>query len=98
MVEFAKSQGFSTEEIGMLVDHRSVLLLANAMKYQRLKDSKIKSKKVNVVPNTLSTNNQVEDSNEDSKRVKSKMDRLKKSGSVKDATSILEDLLNNNKL
>ena len=82
----------------MLVDHRSVLLLANAMKYQRLKDSKIKSKKVNVVPNTLSTNNQVEDSNEDSKRVKSKMDRLKKSGSVKDATSILEDLLNNNKL
>ena len=98
LVEFAKSQGFSTEEIGMLVDHRSVLLLANAMKYQRLKDSKIKSKKVNVVPNTLSTNNQVEDSNEDSNRVKSKMDRLKKSGSVKDATSILEDLLNNNKL
>jgi len=98
LVEFAKSQGFTTEEIGMLVDHRSVLLLANAMKYQRLRDSKIKSKKVNAVPKTMSSTNQVEDIAEGSKRMKSKMDRLKKSGSVKDATSVLEDLLNNNKL
>ena len=41
LVKFAQERGFTNEEISLLVDHRSVLLLADAFQYNKLKLSLI---------------------------------------------------------
>jgi hypothetical protein len=96
LVNFAKERGFTNEEIGLLVDHRSVLLLADAFQYHKLKQSNLKKKQVNKAPRVLSTNNKTKvDPSSNSKKFNSQMDRLKKSGKVNDASSVFLEMINN---
>jgi len=91
---YALSQGFSEEELNSLVDHRSVLVLMKAAKYDALENADVKSKKLKNKPKVIrSGKGKTRGENSKSKRT-AKMKRLRSSGHVDDAASILEDLFN----
>ena len=50
---YAKDQGFSAEELNSLIDHRSVLVLLKAQKYDQLQNSDVKSKKLKNKPKVI---------------------------------------------
>jgi hypothetical protein len=96
--EFAMKQGYTEQEVNMVVDHRAVRTLHDAMKYNQLLEKKnLQGKKVKPISrvvssegknNTRSTDKQV--------RVNDRMKQLKKSGNVKDAQKVLSAMLSNN--
>ena len=91
---YALTQGFSEEELNSLVDHRSVLVLMKAAKYDALEKADVKSKKLKNKPKVIrSGKGKIKGENSKSKRT-AKMKRLRSSGHVDDAASILEDLFN----
>ena len=93
LTDYAKSIGYTDQEISMLVDHRAVLMLANAYRYNKLRNSKVKDKKVVKTPRVVSSSSpKVQDDNDNVKRIRSKKASLKKTGSVKDAVSVLQEL------
>ena len=99
LVKFAQERGFTNEEISLLVDHRSVLLLADAFQYHKLKQSNIKKKQVNKTPKVLSTSTKSKmDAPQANKRFKSQMDKLKKTGSANDAKNVLLEMINNKQI
>jgi hypothetical protein len=92
--KYALSQGFSEEELSSLVDHRSVLVLMKAAKFDAMDNADIKSKKLKNKPKVIrSGKGKTKGENSKSKRA-AKMKRLQSSGHVDDAASILEDLYN----
>jgi len=93
LTDYAKSIGYTDQEISMLVDHRAVLMLANAYRYNKLRNSKVKDKKVVKTPRVVSSSSpKVQDDNDNVKRIRSKKENNKKTGSVKDAVSVLQEL------
>ena len=92
--KYALSQGFSEEELSSLVDHRSVLVLMKAAKFDAMDNANIKSKKLKNKPKVIrSGSGKTKGENSKSKRA-AKMKRLQSSGHVDDAASILEDMFN----
>ena len=91
---YATEQGFSDEEISSLIDHRSMIVLMKAQKYDDLQNSDIKSKKVKNKPNVVRSGTPVGKSATSKAKRAAKMKRLRGSGHVDDAASILEDLFN----
>jgi len=90
---FAKEIGYTDQEINMLVDHRAVMMLANAYRYDKLKKANLKSKKVTKVSKVVSSSSpKVQDDSDVVKRMNSKKATLKKTGNIKDAVSILEQM------
>ncbi len=94
LTNFAKdSLGYSDQEIAQLVDHRAVLMLANAYRYDKLKKANLKNKKVTKVSKVVSSSSpKVQDDSDVVKRMNSKKATLKKTGKVADAVSILEQM------
>ena len=93
LVNYAKEIGYTDQEINMLVDHRSVIMLANAYRYDKLKKANLKNKKVTKVSKVVSSSSaKVQDDNEVAKRLKSKKANLRKTGKVNDAVSVLQEL------
>lgn len=93
LTDYAKSIGYTDQEISMLVDHRAVLMLANAYRYNKLRNSKVKDKKVVKTPKVVSSSSpKVQDDNDNVKRIRSKKANLKKTGKVIDAVSVLQEL------
>ena len=93
LTNYAKDIGFTDQEINMLVDHRSVIMLANAYRYDKLKKANLKNKKVTKVSKVVSSSSaKVQDDNEVAKRLKSKKANLRKTGKVNDAVSVLQEL------
>ena len=93
LINYAKDIGYTDQEINMLVDHRSVIMLANAYRYDKLKKANLKNKKVTKVSKVVSSSSaKVQDDNEVAKRLKSKKANLKKTGKVNDAVSVLQEL------
>lgn len=93
LTNYAKEIGYTDQEINMLVDHRSVIMLANAYRYDKLKKANLKNKKVTKVSKVVSSSSaKVQDENEVSKRMKSKKATLKRTGKVNDAVSVLQEL------
>jgi hypothetical protein len=83
LTDYAKSIGYTDQEISMLVDHRAVLMLANAYRYNKLRNSKVKDKKVVKTPRVVSSSSpKVQDDNDNVKRIRSKKANLKKTVSV----------------
>jgi len=92
--KYALGQGFSEEELSSLVDHRSVLVLMKAAKFDAMDNADIKSKKLKNKPKVIrSGKGKTKGENSKSKRA-AKMKRLQSSGHVDDAASILEDMFN----
>jgi len=91
---YALKQGFSEEELSSLIDHRSVLVLMKAAKYDALENADAKSKKLKNKPKVIRAGSgKTKGENSKSKRA-AKMKRLQGTGHVDDAASILEDLYN----
>ena len=92
--DYGMEQGFAKEELDSLVDHRSILVLLKAKKYDQLQKADVKSKKLKNKPRVIRAGTgRDKDADSKSKRT-AKMKRLRGSGHVDDAASILEDLYN----
>ena len=90
---FAKESGYSDQEIAMMVDHRAVLLLADAYRYNQLKKTKLSGNKVNKAPRIVTSNaSNVREDSDQKQNVDKRMTRLKKSGHIKDAQSVLKEM------
>ena len=92
--EYALSQGYSKEEINSLVDHRSVLVLLKAKQFDDLNKSDVKSKKLKNKPKVVRPGKGKEKGENSKTKRAAKMKRLRSSGHVDDAVSILEDIFN----
>ncbi|PQM57146.1 MAG: hypothetical protein CML39_00820 [Rhodobacteraceae bacterium] len=90
---FAKESGYTDQEIAMMVDHRAVLLLADAYRYNQLKKTKLSGNKVNKAPRVVSSNaSNIREDSDKKQNVDKRMTRLKKSGHIKDAQSVLKEM------
>ena len=91
---YALSQGFKQEELKELIDHRSLIVLMKAQKYDALQKSDVKAKKIKNKPKVVrsgkGTNKKAD--NDRSKRIAS-MNRLKESRHVNDSVSLFEDFV-----
>ena len=90
---FAKENGYSDQEIAMMVDHRAVLLLADAYRYNQLKKTKLSGNKVNKAPRVVTSNaSNIREDSDKKQNVDKRMTRLKQSGHIKDAQSVLKEM------
>jgi len=87
--------GFNDQEIAQVYDHRIVMLVNDAMKYRSLQKAKPNiAKKISKPGKVFSSGVKQSKADVNYKARKEKLSRLKKSGSVKDATSIFLDMIN----
>lgn len=92
--DFAKSVGFSDQELSQVYDHRAVLTLYQAMQYQKLMKSKpIAQKKVTDAPKTLKPGNGQSKADPDSEQMKRLKNQVRKTGRVRDAANLFERFL-----
>ncbi len=92
--EYATGQGFSPEEISSLIDHRSLIVLMKAQKYDAMQNSDVKSKKLKNKPKVVRSGTGTTSKATSRSKRAAKMKRLQSSGHVDDAVSILEDMMN----
>ena len=93
--EFALSKGYTQEELSQLVDHRSILVLMQAKAYEDLtrKQHEVRAKKVKNKPKVVKSKAKRGKADASVSRRKEGMKRLRSTGHVDDAASLLEDLL-----
>jgi len=91
---FAVKTGFSEQEVDSLIDARSVDVLHKAMLYDNLLAAKISNKKAKVVPKVTRPGSPATKGEISSDKVKAQRAKLRKSGHVKDASSVIESLMN----
>lgn len=90
--EYAKSQGWSDQELSSVYDHRAVLTLYKAMKFEQLQKSKPEiQKKVQQAPKMLKSGTSAPATK--SQQEKQVMQRLRQSGKVRDAAAAFERFL-----
>jgi hypothetical protein len=90
---YAGTQGFSSEEVGSLIDHRSIIVLQKAMLYDRANSSEVSKKKLKNKPKVIRAGSgNSKKSTEKAKRT-ARMKRLKESGHVNDSVSLFEDFV-----
>jgi len=90
---YAISRGYTPEEIGGLVDHRSLMVLMKAQKYDELQKADVKAKKVKNKPKVVRAGTGTKKSQEGKSRRKAQMKRLQGTGHVDDASALLEDFI-----
>ena len=81
--------GYSPEEIGMVMDHRALRVMRDAIKYQELMGGKNQAKKTKVVPKSRPVRGGAKKSDSNVKAVRERKSRLKKSGSIDDALGLI---------
>ena len=91
---FAVKKGFTPQEVDTLIDARSVDVLHKAMLYENLLEAKISNKKVKVVPKVQKPGTPATKGEISSDKVKAQRARLRKTGHVNDAKSVIESLMN----
>jgi len=92
---YATDSGFSKEEIDALVDHRSLLMLRKAFLYDRLQKTDVKGKKLKNKPRVVRSGTGRDKTKETKQTRTTKMQRLRKTGHVDDAVTVLEGLMEN---
>ena len=91
---YLQEAGFNEQEMGQLVDHRQVLVVRDAMRYRDLMKSKPSTvKKLKGLPKVQKPGAAPEKGDVARTRVTANLQRLKKSGSRKDAATLLEGIL-----
>ena len=90
---YAKGQGFSEQELNSLIDHRSVLVLLKAQKYDLLQNSDVKSKKLKNKPKVIRAGTGTSTKKTDKSKRTAQMKRLKGTGHIDDASALLEDFI-----
>jgi hypothetical protein len=91
---FAIKKGFTEQEVNSLIDARSVDVLHKAMLYENLLAAKISNKKTKVVPKVQKPGSPATKGEISSDKVKAQRARLRKTGHVNDAKSVIESLMN----
>ena len=91
--EYALTQGYTSEEIGSLVDHRSLLVLHKAMKFDKASSPEVVKKRVKNKPNVIRTGSPRSKSSEDKSKRTAQMKRLRGTGHIDDASALLEDFI-----
>ena len=91
---FAVKKGFTEQEVNTLIDARSVDVLHKAMLYENLLAAKISNKKTKVVPKVQKPGSPATKGEISSDKVKAQRARLRKTGHVNDAKSVIESLMN----
>ena len=91
--EFAVSQGYAESEFDSLLDHRHLLILLKAKKYDDLQGNDISSKKVKNKPKVVRAGSPRESKASDKKKRTAQMKRLKGTGHIDDASALLEDFI-----
>jgi hypothetical protein len=90
--EYAKSVGWSDQELSSVYDHRAVLTLYKAMKFEQLQKGKPETmKKVQQAPRMLKPGTSAP--NTKSSQDKQVMQRLRQTGKVRDAAAAFERFL-----
>ena len=94
--EFAFTKGFQEEELKQLFDHRSILILmqAKAWEEDQKRAKGIKAKKIKNKPKVARSGKGTTKSDSSKSKSTAKMKRLRQTGNVDDAASLLEDLFN----
>ena len=90
---FAVKKGFTEQEVNSLIDARSVDVLHKAMLYENLLEAKISGKKAKVVPKVTRPGSPATRGEISSDKVKAQKARLRKSGHISDASSLIESLM-----
>ena len=89
VAEFLAGNGYSSEEIGHIRDHRIILMARNAMKgVKSVKDVDLAKKKVNKVPKLVKPNAR-QQVNQKTQAIEKKRANLKRTGSVEDLAKLL---------
>jgi len=90
---YAKTQGFTQEELTELIDHRSILVLLKAQKYDQLQKSDVKSKKLKNKPKLVRAGSGTSTKGSNKSKRTAQMKRLRGTGHIDDATALLEDFI-----
>lgn len=92
--DFARSIGFSEQELAQVYDHRAVLALYKAMQYEKLvKGKSATQKKVAEAPKTLKPGVGGQKVDKDVEMAKKLQNKLKQTGRPRDAAAIFERFL-----
>ena len=90
-----RNYGFNDQEIGSLADHRFLMVAKDAMSYQNLKDKKpIVQKKVANAPKVVKAGVAKSSTSSGRENIRNKINRLSKTGHLKDAQSAIMDMIN----
>ena len=90
-----RNYGFNDDEIGTLADHRFLMVAKDAMSYQNLKDKKpIVQKKVANAPKVVKAGVAKSSTSSGREQIRNKINRLGKTGHLKDAQSAIMDMIN----
>jgi desulfoferrodoxin (superoxide reductase-like protein) len=92
MTSYLKKEGYSDQELNMMVDHRSFVIAKKAMLYDKMMNSKVSAKQSKTVPKMVRSGT-TKTINKDSQQSKSLKSRLKQTGSMKDAANVLKQFL-----
>ena len=90
---YATEQGFSEQELNSLVDHRSLIVLMKAQKYDAMQNSDVRSKKLKNKPKVIRSGKGVTRSSGDKSKRTAQMKRLRGTGHIDDASALLEDFI-----
>jgi len=91
---YAKSIGYTDEEVNSVYDARTVKALYDAMQYAKLQKSKPEvTKKVSQAPKAMKAGNVKSGKTSNSEQAKRDRNKLKQTGKVKDAARIFEQFL-----
>jgi len=90
---YAKEQGFTEDELNSLIDHRSVLVLLKAQKYDQLQESNVKSKKLKNKPKVIRAGTGTSTTKSNKSKRAAQMKRLRGTGHIDDASTLLEDFI-----
>ena len=91
--EYATGQGFSPQEISSLIDHRSLIVLMKAQKYDAMQNTDVKSKKLKNKPSVIRPGSPKDRGSGNKAKRTAQMKRLKQSGHIKDASALFEDFV-----
>ena len=90
-----RNYGFNDQEIGSLADHRFLMVAKDAMSYKSLKDKKpIVQKKVANAPKVVKAGVAKSSTSSGREQIRNKINRLGKTGHLKDAQSAIMDMIN----
>ena len=92
--DYAKSNGWTDQELSQVYDHRAVIALYRAMQFEKLQKSKpAVQKKVNEAPKALKPGVAGQRIDKDSEQAKKLAKQLKQTGRPRDAAKIFERFL-----
>ena len=89
---YATTQGFSENELNEVIDHRQFLVLMKAKKYDDLQNADVKSKKIKNKPKVIRAGKGTNKKQTASSKRNVQMKRLRQTGHVDDAATLLEDM------